>query len=65
MTTAAVDVQRAVLRELQRDVATLTARLRESLLENKVLRQRLRVVLNCTDLRCSCCAVCLAAVRED
>ena len=59
------DARALALRELQRDLATVAARLRESLTENKRLRQRLRVVLNCTDVKCSMCARCLDAVRED
>lgn len=59
-----VDVQRALERELRQDAATLREQLREALRDNKVLRQRLRQVLNCVDPRCSVCASCLDAVRE-
>lgn len=59
------DARTLLLAEQQRDIATLVSRLHEERLENKRLRQRLRTVLNCLDLKCSVCATCLDAVRED
>lgn len=55
-------------RELERallaDIEQLREGLRAALLENKLLRLRLRTVRVCADLKCSLCAACLAAVRE-
>lgn len=64
ITPPTADARTILLRAQQQDLHDLTAQLRDSLLENKRLRQRLRVILNCTDLKCSMCATCLDAVRE-
>lgn len=58
------DARTLLLATQQRDLATVRAQLRDALRDNKALRQRLRVVLNCVDPRCSVCAVCLDAVRD-
>ena len=58
------DVQRALERALRQDVERLTTQLHDALRENKWLRHRLRLVLNCTDPKCSTCATCLEAVRD-
>jgi hypothetical protein len=60
-----VSAERLAARELARDLATVQERLREELRTNKALRGRLRRVLNCVDLKCSLCALCLDAIRED
>jgi hypothetical protein len=64
MDAGRVDVQRALQRSLQQDVATLRTQLQTALQDNKALRARLRRVLNCVDPKCAVCATCLEAVRE-
>lgn len=64
ITPPTADARTILLRAQQQDLHDLTRQLRDSLIENKRLRQRLRVVLNCVDPKCSVCAACLDAVRE-
>lgn len=59
-----LDAQQAVVRSLHQDLATALARLQEARTESRLLRHRLRRILNCDDPKCCLCAACLDVVRD-